>query len=183
MAPVAEKKSQFWQSAFLVFLGAIISSTSSQINTWYSNRNDIRKVAIEQQVVYEKDVVNTIATNFETVRRLADWSAFAGHPDTLNRKGNDSITKLYEKEKDEWKLRTTGTQLLMSSYVDTSLGHRFASLDKKLDQIGLEARLNITSLGDASSFFAERNRIDVALTTIQKQYEEFMRDFHAAILK
>ncbi len=119
---LSEKKSgnQFWQSASLVIIGAIISFLSSLATGIFSSRNENKKIAFEQKVLFEKDFANIVSQNLNGAMEVLMYPEVSIKDKRVL--GNlESLNTFLKKEKSARELRSRSAELLMRVYVVDSI--------------------------------------------------------------
>lgn len=182
------QQNNFRQSVVLVVIGATISFVSSITANYYSSKSENRKMAIEQKLLFERDVVNCISLNLAAARKFnnidfLDVSKVENDNIVPNIRKIDSVYDSFEKERADWTIRTTSVQLLMNSYVDTNITNRFYNLDNKLSNIISGEAENFLFSTNDSLFDKKRHLNSMGYVDVEIMFENFMREFHSAILK
>jgi hypothetical protein len=192
-----DARNSFWQNVVLVIIGAAISFVSSLTTNYYNSKNESKKVALEQKLLFERDVVNCLSQNVATARHSVELDPYLYFDQTMSgsvklKPASDTIWPYYEKMKADWGIRTTAIELLMNSYVDTSMCNRFEDLDFKLHWVltntfwNLRDALNVHDNSDPlnnRTFNQKQTDLYYECDSTRNMYEAFMRDFHAEILQ
>jgi hypothetical protein len=152
------------------------------------------KVALEQKVLFEKDVVNCITQNIATIRDLNEGQFRNIVYELVRHQGPrrqiDSLFLADLKVRHDWQMRVTSIELMMNSYVDQFMCSRFETLDGHLFTTYLISSTLLTkalqqkNIDSAIDLMNDQMLRSVdGLDTNERQFRDFMRDFHVAILK
>jgi len=190
----ANAGNSFWQSIIMVTIGAAISFISTLANNFYSSRNENKKVALEQKVLFEKDVAACFSSDLTSLEQLSAfgngrifkylssrWGGGSG--DTQS---DDTAFNIFIKNSRVQQSHSLAIELLMSSYVDSMICIRFHTIDSTLLFI-LQAQIQEYQRGMNSqpldSIWAHDKSFDDQRLEMVPKIESFMREFHSSIIR